>query len=106
MDSQASHSMSETVLVVGASGNIGVSVIIAALRTNRQVIALVRNKAAEDKIVQHVGSKDSITFVETDVTKDGNIQQVVNDVKAGKLPSFQHVYITSKYTFNTWLCIG
>lgn len=88
--------MAETVLIVGASGNIGVSVIIATLRTKRQVIALVRNKAAEEKIIQHVGSKVGITFVETDVTKDGNIQQVVDDLKAGRAPSFQHVYITSK----------
>jgi NAD(P)-dependent dehydrogenase (short-subunit alcohol dehydrogenase family) len=82
----------ETVLVVGASGNIGVSVIIAALRSKRNVLAVVRNQAASQKIFQHVGRKDGITVAEADVTKDDGVQGVVDQVKAGKLPAFQHVY--------------
>ncbi|KAL7948024.1 hypothetical protein V8C42DRAFT_316435 [Trichoderma barbatum] len=82
----------ETVLVVGASGNIGVSVIIAALRSGRQVLAIVRNNAAKQKIIQHVGSKDGITFVEAQVTDESSVQKVVDRVKAGVLPAFQHVY--------------
>ncbi|KAH6867504.1 hypothetical protein B0T10DRAFT_572251 [Thelonectria olida] len=35
----------ETVLVVGATGNIGVSAVKAALNTGRHVLAVVRNKA-------------------------------------------------------------
>ncbi|KAL7783892.1 hypothetical protein V8C37DRAFT_396548 [Trichoderma ceciliae] len=82
----------ETVLVVGSSGNIGVSVIIAALRSGRKVLAIVRNKAAERKIIQHVGTKDGITFVEAKGTKESSIQRVVERVKSGELPAFQHVY--------------
>ncbi|PNP52417.1 hypothetical protein THARTR1_07021 [Trichoderma harzianum] len=82
----------ETVLVVGASGNIGVSVIIAALRSGRRVLAIVRNNAAEQKIIQHVGTKDGITFVEAQVTDEKSVQKVVDRVKAGQLPDFQHVY--------------
>ncbi|QYS93041.1 hypothetical protein H0G86_000429 [Trichoderma simmonsii] len=82
----------ETVLVVGASGNIGVSVIIAALRSGRRVLAIVRSSAAEKKIVQHVGTKDGITFVKAQVTDENSVQKVVDRVKAGELPDFQHVY--------------
>ncbi|KKP02143.1 hypothetical protein THAR02_05774 [Trichoderma harzianum] len=81
----------ETVLVVGASGNIGVSVIIAALRSGRRVLAIVRNSAAEQKIVKHVGTKDGITFVEAQVIDESSVQRVVDRVKAGELPDFQHV---------------
>ncbi|KAL6790700.1 hypothetical protein J3E68DRAFT_442956 [Trichoderma sp. SZMC 28012] len=82
----------ETVLVVGASGNIGVSVIIAALRSGRRVLAIVQSNAAEKKIVQHVGTKDGITFVEAQITDENSVQKVVDRVKAGELPDFQHVY--------------
>jgi len=34
----------ETVLVVGATGNIGVSAVTAALRSKRNVLAIVRNQ--------------------------------------------------------------
>ena len=82
----------ETVLVVGASGNIGVSVITAALRSQRNVLAIVRNEASADKIFQHVGRKDGITIVKADVTSEDGIQKVVDRVRAGNLPAFQHVY--------------
>jgi len=82
----------ETVLVVGATGNIGVSVIIAALRSKLNVLALVRNQASAAKLFQHVGTKDGITVVEADVTSDDGVEKVVAQVKDGNLPSFQHVY--------------
>lgn len=87
----------ETVLVVGASGDIGVSVIIAALRSGRQVLAIVRNNAAEQKIIQHVGTTEGIIFVEAQVTDENNVQKVVDRVRAGELPVFQHVYSAGKY---------
>ena len=87
----------ETVLVVGATGNIGVSVVIAALRSNRNVLAVVRNKASEAKMFQHVGTKSGITVVEADVTSEGGIQKVVDQVKAGELPAFKHVYSAGTY---------
>jgi len=86
---------SETVLVVGATGNIGVSAVIGSLRSGRGVLAIVRNQASAEKLFKHVGSKDGITTVEADVTSETGVQSVVDQVKAGKLPAFQHVYSTS-----------
>ena len=82
----------QTVLVLGATGNIGVSAIKAALRTQRNVLAIVRNQNSADKLVHHLGSKEGITFVEADVLSDSGVQGVVDQVRAGKLPAFQHVY--------------
>lgn len=84
----------ETVLVVGSTGNIGVSVIIAALHRKLNVLAVVRNKASADKIFQHIGTEhaDRITTVEADVTSEDAVQKVIDRVRSGKLPSFQHVY--------------
>ena len=89
----------ETVLVIGASGNVGVSVIIAALRTKRQVLAIVRNQASADKLYQHVGTKDGITTVEADVTTEDGVQKVVDRVRARELPAFQHVYTAGMFPY-------
>jgi NAD(P)-dependent dehydrogenase (short-subunit alcohol dehydrogenase family) len=90
----------ETVLVVGATGNIGVSAIKAALRSKRNVLAVVRNQASADKLFHHVGSRNGITTVEADVTLENGVQDVVDQVKDGKLPAFQHVYSTGKLCFS------
>lgn len=87
----------QTALVVGSSGNIGVAIIVAALRTNFNVLAVVRNDASKNKIIQHLAfdknlNKDDITFVEADVLSDDGVAQVVDKVKAGSLPDFQHVF--------------
>lgn len=82
----------ETVLIVGASGNIGVAATIAALRSKRHVLAIVRNKASEEKLFQHVGTKEGITIAEADVTSEDGVQKVVDRVRDGELPSFQHVF--------------
>lgn len=84
----------ETVLIIGATGNIGVAAIKAALRTKRNVLAIVRNQASADKLTRHVGSREGITTVEADITSDTAVQSVVDQVKSGKLPAFQHVYAT------------
>jgi NAD(P)-dependent dehydrogenase (short-subunit alcohol dehydrogenase family) len=82
----------ETVLVVGATGNIGVSAITAALRLKRNVLAIVRNQNSADKLVKYIGSSEGITFAEANVLSDSGVKGVVDQVRAGKLPSFQHVY--------------
>jgi short-subunit dehydrogenase len=82
----------ETVLVVGATGHIGVSAIKAALRSKRNVLAIVRNQESANKLFKHVGSADGITTVEADVVSDTGVKGVVDQVRAGKLPAFQHVY--------------
>ena len=87
----------ETILVVGASGKIGVSVIIAALRSQRNVVAIVRNKTAAEKIFHHVGTKRGITVVEADVTSENGVEKVMDQVRTGNLPPFQHVYSAGTY---------
>lgn len=82
----------ETVLVIGATGNIGVSAVTAALRSKRNVLAVVRNQSSADKLVKHIGSSEGITFVEANVLSDSGVKGVVDQVQAGKLPAFQHVF--------------
>ncbi|KAJ4169055.1 hypothetical protein NW754_010987 [Fusarium falciforme] len=82
----------ETVLVVRATGNIGVSAVKAALNTGRNVIAVVRNQASTSKLLKHVGTSKGITVAEADVTSPDGIKSVVQRVREGQLPSFQHVY--------------
>ena len=82
----------ETILVVGATGNIGASAVIAALRSKRSVLALVRNADAGTRLIKHVGTSEGITCVEADVTSDTGVKRVLNQVRAGTLPAFQHVW--------------
>jgi coenzyme F420-reducing hydrogenase delta subunit len=94
---RTSYHKMETILVVGASGRIGVSVIIAALRSQRNVVAIVRNKTAAEKIFHHVGTKRGITVVEADVTSENGVEKVMDQVRTGNLPPFQHVYSAGTY---------
>lgn len=84
--------VSETVLIFGASGHVGVAATSAALRTGKQVIAVVRNQDSADKLFKQVGTKEGITIVEADLLSENAVKGVVDQVKAGKLPDFQHVY--------------
>ncbi|KAK1975835.1 hypothetical protein LZ30DRAFT_736312 [Colletotrichum cereale] len=84
--------MTETVLVFGASGNVGVAAIIGALSSQRHVIAIVRNQASAEKIFKYVGSREGITIVEADITSEESVRGVINQVRNGELPSFQHVW--------------
>ncbi|KZL64178.1 short-chain dehydrogenase [Colletotrichum incanum] len=70
--------MTETVLVFGASGNVGVAAIIGALSSKCHVIAIVRNQASAEKIFKYVGSRDGITIVKADITSE-------ESVRAGRL---------------------
>ncbi|KAL7900507.1 hypothetical protein HDV63DRAFT_284080 [Trichoderma sp. SZMC 28014] len=92
--------MAERVLVIGATGNIGVSAVKGALQSGRQVLAIVRNQASANKLYKHAGTSEGITVVEADVTSDTGVKSVVDQVKAGKLPAFQHVYtcVGGEYT--------
>ncbi|KAJ5496911.1 Short-chain dehydrogenase/reductase SDR [Penicillium fimorum] len=82
----------ETILVIGATGNIGVSAVTAALRSKRNVLAVVRNQSSADKLVKCIGSSDGITFAEANVLTDSGVKGVVDQVREGKLPAFQHVF--------------
>ena len=82
----------ETVLIVGASGHVGVAATSAALRTGRKVLAVVRNQDSAEKLFKNVGTKEGITVVEADLLAEDGVKGVVDQVRAGKLPDFQHVY--------------
>ncbi|WPH02275.1 Hypothetical protein R9X50_00513100 [Acrodontium crateriforme] len=82
----------ETVLVIGGTGNIGTSAVKASLNSGRKVLAVVRNQKSADKLIQNIGSAEGITFTEADVCSDTGVHGVVDQVRAGKLPAFQHVY--------------
>lgn len=86
----------ENVLVIGATGNIGVAAVLGALQSKRHVLAIVRNQASAEKLFKHVGTRNGITTVEADIMSEGGVQTVVDQVRAGKLPSFQHVYSAGK----------
>ncbi|KAF6791391.1 hypothetical protein CSOJ01_14370, partial [Colletotrichum sojae] len=75
-----------------ASGNIGISAVIGALRAKRNVIAVVRSKASGQKILDYVGSSEGITIVEADVTSMESLRGLIDQVREGKLPAFQHVF--------------
>ena len=96
----------ETVLVVGATGNIGVSAVKGALNSKRNVLAIVRSQASADKLFRHIGSSDGITIVQADVLSDTGIKGVVDQVKAGNLPAFQHVYSCGLYCLDLKTGLG
>jgi NAD(P)-dependent dehydrogenase (short-subunit alcohol dehydrogenase family) len=83
----------ETVLVVGATGHVGIAAIHGALQAGYNVIAIVRNQTSAQKISEHVSEGlDRITMVEADVISDTGVQTVVDKVRSGALPAFQHVF--------------
>lgn len=92
--------MTETVLVFGASGNVGVAAIIGALSANRHVIAVVRNQSSAEKMFKQVGRRESITIVEADITSEDSVKSIVDQVRRGILPSFQHVWASRRCTPN------
>jgi NAD(P)-dependent dehydrogenase (short-subunit alcohol dehydrogenase family) len=96
----------ETVLVVGATGNMGTAAVLGALAAGYKVLAIVRNTNSANKLFENVGSREGITTVEANVMSDTGVQSVVNHVKAGKLPSFQHVYAAGKYLSQSELRMG
>lgn len=91
--------MAETVLVIGSTGNIGFSAVHAALSAKRNVLAVVRNQSSADKLVKYIGSANGITFTQADVLSETGVKGVVDQVRAGKLPAFQHVWSSGESRF-------
>ena len=90
----------ETVLVIGSTGNIGTSAVHAALRSGRNALAVVRNQGSAEKLLGNVkgaGSQDRITCVTADITSDMGTRDVVDRVRSGTLPRFQHVFSAGKF---------
>jgi short-subunit dehydrogenase len=87
-----------TVLIVGATGNIGISAVIAARKLDYKVLAVVRNKESAEKLFAHVGSSSGITTVEADILSDKGVAGVVEKVRQGALPAFQHVYAAGMFS--------
>jgi NAD(P)-dependent dehydrogenase (short-subunit alcohol dehydrogenase family) len=96
----------ETVLVVGATGNIGVSAVKAALHSGRHVLAIVRNQDSAEKLFLHVGTQEGISTVEADILSEHGVQGVVDKVESGHLPAFQHVYGAGVYSSDILLSFG
>ena len=92
--------MTETIFFHGATGNIGVAAIIAARQNGYNVLAIVRNESSAEKMSKYVGSKEGITTIEADITTYDVVQGVVDLVKAGKLPAFQHVHSCGRLLTN------
>jgi short-subunit dehydrogenase len=86
-----------TVLIIGATGNIGISAVLAARKLDYHVLAIVRSKESAEKLFAHVGSSGSITTVEADILSDKGVKSVVEKVRQGVLPAFQHVYAAGKF---------
>ena len=78
----------ETILVIGATGNIGVSAVTAALRSKRNVLAVVRNQSSAQKLIKYIGSSEGITFVEADVLSDQGVQMRSRSSSRRQTPSF------------------
>ncbi|KAJ0385049.1 hypothetical protein COL922a_007110 [Colletotrichum nupharicola] len=91
--------MTETVLVFGASGNMGIAAIIGALNAKHNVIAIVRNEASAEKIFKYVGTREGMTTVEADTTSEDSIKGVVDQVREGKLPASQHVWASPGWVY-------
>lgn len=93
--------MTETIIVVGSTGNIGFAAVTAALRTNRNVLAIVRSQASADKLIKYIGSDKGITTVTADVLSDTGVNEVVDQVRAGKFSAFQHLWSSGARSFTT-----
>jgi len=52
----------------------------------------MRNQNSADKLVKYIGSSEGITFLEANVLSGSGVKGVVDQVRPGKLPAFQHVY--------------
>jgi short-subunit dehydrogenase len=91
----------ETILVVGASGNIAASAIIAARRSGRHVLAIVRSQASVEKMYRNVGTSEGITVVEAYSTSEQAMKSVMDRVRKGELPAFQHVYAAGTFLHST-----
>jgi short-subunit dehydrogenase len=88
----------ETALIIGATGNIGLAAVQAVLHSGRKVLAIVRDENSAKKLFQHVGTQEGITTVEADIMSDQGVQSVVDQIRAGTLPTFQHVYSAGKFS--------
>jgi len=89
----------QTVLIIGATGNIGTSAVHAALRSKLHVLAIARNQASVEKLFRNVGTREGITVVEADIMSDCGVKDVIEKVRKGELPAFQHVYAAGESLF-------
>ncbi|EMD89520.1 hypothetical protein COCC4DRAFT_45051 [Bipolaris maydis ATCC 48331] len=67
----------KTVLIIGATSNIGVAAILDALGSDRNFLAVVRDQHSI-KVLEHVPTGyDRITVVESDAVSDQGVQNIV-----------------------------
>ncbi|GAB7364201.1 hypothetical protein MBLNU230_g4752t1 [Neophaeotheca triangularis] len=93
----------ETILVIGATGNMGTAAITAGLRNNYNILAIIRSSASKTKLLSNLPSDlktSRITFATADVTSPTGVQSIVDQVRTGQLPEFHHVWasVGAEYT--------
>ena len=57
----------------------------------------MRNQASAEKLFGNVGTREGITTVEADIMSDRGVKDVVEKVRKGELPAFQHVYAAGEF---------
>lgn len=85
----------ETILIIGATGNMGTAAITAGLKASYNILALIRSTASKEKLLANLPPNldtTRITFATTDVTSPTGVREIVDHVKEGQLPPFHHVW--------------
>ncbi|KAJ5041452.1 hypothetical protein J3E74DRAFT_413057 [Bipolaris maydis] len=83
----------KTVLIIGATSNIGVAAILDALGSDRNFLAVVRDQHSI-KVLEHVPTGyDRITVVESDAVSDQGVQNIVAKALAGTNVRFNEIYL-------------
>jgi hypothetical protein len=60
----------------------------------------VRNQALAEKLFRDEGTREDIRTVEADIMSDRGVKSVVEKMRNGELPAFQHVYAAGESVFH------
>ncbi|WP_210420801.1 NAD-dependent epimerase/dehydratase family protein [Chitinophaga sp. XS-30] len=76
----------ETVLVTGGTGFVGMQIILQLLQKGHKVRTTVRNIKSKDRLIKTLKSNgvtqfDSLSFVETELTRDDNWDEAMKGCK-------------------------
>ncbi len=77
---------SETVLVTGGTGFVGLQIILQLLQKGYKIKTTVRSLKSKDKVIETlkangITSFDNLSFVEAELTKDDNWDEAMKDCK-------------------------
>ncbi|KAG9285229.1 hypothetical protein G9A89_002125 [Geosiphon pyriformis] len=91
----------QTILITGATGNVGSSAVKAFLEQGATVIAISRSQSSLDKLIANLKSSNvslnekNFHGVLSDVSEDKNLEKVANDIREGRLPEPNHIVSSS-----------